>query len=177
MMVTSYPSLAAMDTILEKIAADKDYESASQAYASGPLGYVRMETSLLRAFRTVPAIEVPRTEANRPPRVFELRTYESNNTQTLRRKVEMFNNGEIAIFRKSGMTPIFFGQTIVGRNMPNLTYMLGYDDMAARERTWKAFGSDPDWAKLRSTPGLSDAEIVSNISNIFVTPLPFSAIR
>lgn len=177
LMVTSFPSLAAMETAWDKIASDKEYSAARQSYGTGPIGYVRMETSLLRAFRTMPSIEVPRSESNRPARIFELRTYESNNTLTLDRKVEMFNSGEIAIFRKVGMTPIFFGQTIAGRNMPNLTYMLGYDDLAARERAWKAFGSDPDWAKLRSTPGLNDAEIVSNISNILVSPLPFSAIR
>ena len=177
LMITSFPSLAAMETIWDKTAADKEYAAARQAYGSGPLGYVRMETSLLRAFRTAPAIEVPAADAQRAPRIFEVRMYESNNTQTLDRKVEMFNSGEIAIFRKVGMTPVFFGQTIAGRNMPNLTYMLGYDDLAARERAWKAFGGDPDWAKLRATPGLNDAEIVSNISNYLVSPLPFSAIR
>jgi hypothetical protein len=177
LMVTSYPSLAAMETTFEKIGADKEYESASAAFAAGPLGYVRMETSLLRAFRTIPAIEVPQTDGKRPARIFELRTYESNNTHSLRKKVEMFDTGEIAIFRKVGMAPVFFGSTIVGRNMPNLTYMLGYDDLAARDKVWKAFGSDPDWAKLRATPGFSDADIVSNISNILLSPLPFSAIR
>ena len=175
--ITSFPSLAAMETIWDKLAADKEYAAARQAYGSGPLGYVRMETSLLRAFRTAPAVEVPTTDAKRASRIFEVRMYESNNTQTLERKVEMFNSGEIAIFRKVGMTPVFFGQTIAGRNMPNLTYMLGYDDLAAREQAWKTFGGDPDWAKLRNTPGLNDAEIVSNISNYLVSPLPFSAIR
>ena len=75
------------------------------------------------------------------------------------------------------MQVIFFAETIVGQNMPSLTYMLGYDDLAARERMWKAFGKDPDWLKLREQPGLGDAEIVSNISNILLSPLPFSPIR
>jgi hypothetical protein len=61
--------------------------------------------------------------------------------------------------------------------MPCLTYMLSYDDLAARDRLWKAFGSDPEWQKLRATPGLSDAEIVSNINNTILRPLPFSTIR
>jgi hypothetical protein len=72
---------------------------------------------------------------------------------------------------------VLFGKTIAGRNMPSLTYMLGYDDLAARDKLWKAFSSDPEWQKLRSTPGLSDAEIVSNISNTLLRPLPFSMIR
>ena len=111
------------------------------------------------------------------PRIFELRTYESNNIDTLKRKAGMFNDGEIAIFRRLNMLPVFFGETIVGRKMPNLTYMLAFDDLAAREKSWKAFGSDPEWQKMRAQPGLSDPEIVSNISNSIVQPLPLSEIR
>ena len=61
--------------------------------------------------------------------------------------------------------------------MTHITYMLAYDDLAARDRLWKAFGSDPEWQKLRAKPGLSDAEIVSNISNTILRPAAFSDIR
>jgi hypothetical protein len=66
---------------------------------------------------------------------------------------------------------------LVGPRQPNLTYMLSYEDLAGRDKVWRAFGADPEWQKLRSTPGLSDAEIVSNITNYLVSPLPFSQIR
>ena len=62
-------------------------------------------------------------------------------------------SGEIAIFRKVGMTPVFFGQTVAGRNLPNLTYMIGYDDLAARERAWKAFGGDRLFSSRRDRCG------------------------
>ena len=51
------------------------------------------------------------------------------------------------------------------------------DDLAAREKAWKTFGADPEWQKLRSAPGNSDAEIVSNSSISILSPLPFSPIR
>jgi hypothetical protein len=89
----------------------------------------------------------------------------------------MFDDGEIAIFRRLGLTPVFFGQTLIGANMPNLTYMLAFDNLAAREKAWQAFAQDPEWQKLRAQPGLSDAEIVSNISNSILRPLPGSDIR
>jgi hypothetical protein len=116
-------------------------------------------------------------EAGRPQRIFELRMYEANNRKASRRKIRMFDGGEIAIFRRLGMTPVFFGETIVGAKMPNLVYMLAFDDLAHREKAWRAFGSDPEWQKLRAMPGLSDAEIVSNISSSILRPLPFSPIR
>jgi hypothetical protein len=176
--LTSYPSLAAYEAALETLAADESFAKAVSASNSLPgLGYVRMEVSLLRAFSGMPDIAVPPTTEKRPARVFELRVYESNNLTTLRRKIQMFNDGEIAIFRKTGLLPVFFGETIVGRNMPNLTYLLAFDDLAAREKNWRTFVSDPDWVKLRATPGWSDPEIVSNISNMMLRPLPFSPIR
>ncbi|MBX5495490.1 MAG: NIPSNAP family protein [Bryobacteraceae bacterium] len=177
--VVSYPSLAAMEAIQEKLAADKEYQKESTSFFASPaLPYVRMESSLLRAFNTMPAIEVPSTEGRQSPRIFELRTYESNHPATLAKKIQMFEEGgEIAIFRKTGLQPVFFGRMIVGPNMPNLTYLLAFDDLAAREKNWRTFVNHPEWQKLRVQPGYSDAEIVSNISNSILRPLPFSAIR
>jgi len=91
--------------------------------------------------------------------------------------VGMFNNGEMHIFERLGMRPVFFGETIAGPKQPNLNYMLSYDDLAARDTLWRAFGNDPEWKKLKSQPGLSDPEIVANISNVILRPLGFSTIR
>lgn len=176
--LVSYPSLAAMEAVSAKTAEDKEFQKALAAYYAQPgLGYMRTESSLLRAFNGMPAVEIPPLEARRAPRVFELRVYESDNFATLDRKIKMFEQGEIAIFRRLGMRPVFFTRTIVGPRMPNLAYLLAFDDLAAREKAWRAFGADPEWQKLRAQPGLGDAEIVSNISNSILRPLPFSPIR
>lgn len=179
LVLSSFASMQAFDSALGKLGSDKQYGKELEALdAKGGLNFVRMETNLLRAFASMPNVEVSGAEAGKPARVFELRTYESNSPVTLRKKIGMFEEGgETAIFRKVGLTPVFFGETIAGQRMPNLTYMLVYDSLAAREKNWAAFGSDPGWQKLRGTPGLSDAEIVSNISNTLLRPLPFSPIR
>ncbi len=176
--VAEYKSLAHWEQVWESLATDKTYAEAAKAFAaSGALGYVRLESSVLRSFDGLPALEMPKVEAGRPPRVFELRTYESNSFTSLGKKIGMFNDGEIAIFRKTGLNPLFFGETLIGPNAPNLTYMLWYDSLAAREANWKKFIADPDWEKLKATPGLSDGEVVSNISNSMLSPAPYSPIR
>ena len=178
LIVTSYPSFADLERMQGKLFTDKAFVEAWDEYNTmDELPFIRVENSLLRGFDTMPDIEIPTTEGNKASRIFELRTYQSNNFKAGLRKVRMFDNGEIGIFRRLGMRPVFFGQTIVGRDIPNLTYMLAFDDLAHRERAWRAFGSDPEWQKLRATPGLSDAEIVSNISSAILRPLPFSPIR
>jgi hypothetical protein len=173
-----YASSGMMEEVRAKLASDAAYQKSLDAFNAQPgLNYERYETSLMRAFDGYPAVLPPADDGKRPGRVFEVRTYESNNTGTLRKKVKMFNDGEIGAFQRAGGQPVFFGETLIGPNQPNLTYMLSYDDLAGRDKVWKAFGADPVWQKLRTTPGLSDAEIVSNISNYLVTPLPFSQIR
>lgn len=176
--IASFPSLAAMEERRAKLSADAEYRRALEAYNASPSqNYVRIDSSLARAFASMPEIEIPAAGANRAARIFELRRYESNNTSTLARKIKMFESGEIAIFRRLGMRPVFFAETLVGPRLPNLVYMLCFEGLAAREKAWRAFGVDPEWLKLRATPGLSDAEIVSNISNSILQALPFSAIR
>ena len=55
----------------------------------------------MRPFETVPKLELPfgGGEAGRRSRIFELRTYESHSEKASKKKIEMFNSGEIAIFR------------------------------------------------------------------------------
>jgi len=178
LVLASYPSLAAMEQIQAKLAADGEYQKALDAYNALPgLNYERMESSLMRTFDGYPGVVPPPNDGKRPARLFELRQYESNNTGTLKRKIKMFNDGEIGAFQRAGGQPVFFGETLVGGRQPNLTYMLSYEDLAGRDKVWKAFGADPEWQKLRVAPGLSDAEIVSNITNYLVSPLEFSQIR
>jgi NIPSNAP len=175
-VVVSYPSLAAMEETRSKVNADADYLKGTAELLGAPgLPYERIENSIVRMQPWMPSLSVG--DAKTPSTVFELRTYESNSSATLRKKIKMFEDGEMAIFRKLGMKPVFLGETIIGKRMPNLVYMLGYDNLAAREKTWGGFGKDPEWAKLRDTPGLSDAEIVSNIHSVLLSPLGFSQVR
>jgi len=177
-VLTSYPSLAGYEETLAAITENDPFVEAAMAYYGNPdLVFQRVEKSLLKGFTTFPDIEVPPTEPDRPARIFEIREYESDDFQTLARKIRMFESGEIDIFRRLGMLPVFFGRTIVGPRMPNLTYMLSFDSLAAREEKWREFVRDPEWRKISSQPGVSDAEIVSNINNTILSPVAGSDIR
>jgi NIPSNAP len=173
-----YPSMSVLESAEAGMAADKEFQGAADAYdIIGDPAYIRIETELLRGFDGIPELTAPPNDGKRAARVFEMRTYESPNEKAGRRKIKMFEDGEAGIFRRLGMAPVFFGKGMIGANLPSLTYMLSYEDLASREQLWKAFGADPEWQKLRAQPGLSDAEIVSNISNQILRPLNFSEIR
>ena len=84
--------------------------------------------------------------------------------------------GEIAIFRRVGLNPVFFGRNVLGTGLPSLTYMVVFADAAAREKAWAAFGADPDWLKLRATAGYANAEVLTNITSQLLRPAAFSQI-
>jgi hypothetical protein len=176
--ISQYASLAALENALAALKADPVHRSALEKLSSGAgLPFVRLESSLLRSFDKMPTPILANSGDKRAPRIFELRMYESQSFVTLARKIGMFNDAEMGIFERLGMRPVFFGETIVGPRQPNLMYMLSYDDLAARDTLWRAFGKDPEWAKLRVQPGFTDPEIVANISNVILRPLGFSAMR
>jgi hypothetical protein len=178
LLVTSYANFGAMEAAENALMSDKEMAAEIEAFYKNPaLPYQRVEKILLRGFETMPDIELLPAKEGKGGRVFELRVYESNTAATLKRKVGMFDNGEIEIFRKYGLQPVFFGETLIGPKMPNLTYMIGFESWANREEAWGKFVRSPEWQKLSKTPGLSDAEIVSNISNTLYRALPGSDIK
>ena len=84
--------------------------------------------------------------------------------------------GEMEIFRKTGLTPVFFARTLIGQRQPNLVYMLVHENLAAREKNWDNFRTSPEWKKVAATPGFSDAEIITNITTKFLRPTAYSQI-
>jgi hypothetical protein len=159
----------------DRLLADAQYVQSAQEYLNAPAtdpAYVRIESSLLKSFQQMPKMEVP----DKKSRIFELRRYESASENAGKKKIEMFNQSEINVFRRVGLTPVFFGETIIGGLRPNLTYMITFDDMDEHDRNWKTFGSDPEWKKISSMPEYADAKIVSNITRTFLEPTSFSQI-
>ena len=161
----------------QKLARDEEYHKAGAEFQKLPATdppYVNLERSLMVAEPFMPKLEA-RAKGNR---IFELRIYRSHNRQANRKKAEMFSpvGGELNIFRRVGLTPVFFADAIFGQEMPNLTYMLTYPDLTTREKNWTAFAGDPEWKKLSSTPGYTDPEIVAGITNVLLRPAPYSQI-
>lgn len=184
-LLIPHPSVESVATLPSRLMADADYQKAGAAFLNAPAtdpSFVGIDSSLLLAFETMPRLEVPAGAAENKPRIFELRTYRSHGEPAAAKKVGMFNGGgglpasEIAIFRRVGLQPVFFGQGVLGPDLPSLTYLLTYPDLATRERNWNTFRADPEWEKLRNAPGYTDAEIVSSIGNVLLAPTPYSQV-
>jgi hypothetical protein len=164
-------------TCLSELAADDELKSRGAEFVNAPAdkpAFKRMESSLMLAFKGMPQLETPVTT---PGRVFQLRIYESPTTKTGLKKIEMFNDaGELRIFREVGLNPVFFGQTLVGTRMPNLTYMLAFRSKEEQKAAWSRFVSHPEWKRLSAMPEYSDKAILSGITNLSLVAADYSQI-
>ena len=174
-VLLAFESIEAWATHNARLMADAEFLKAGAEWLDLPKDdplYSRVETSVMLAFDQCPTVE---TTAKGEGRVFQLRTYESHSLAKAQKKIHMFNEGgEIALFRTCGLNPVFFGSTLAGPRMPNLTYMVGFDNEAAQGAAWKTFGAHPEWKRIRSLPIYKDT--VSRITNIVLRPTSCSQI-
>ncbi|HVZ64914.1 MAG TPA: NIPSNAP family protein [Lacunisphaera sp.] len=136
--------------------------------------YERVDSWLLLAFAGLPQLAVPALKRQGAKRIFEMRTYDSYNEIKALKKVEMFNAGEIELMQQLNMSPVFYGQALIGRDLPHLTYMLCSPDRDTHKKSWDAFFAHPVWLKLKNDPQYADT--VSKVTSRFFEPLPYSEI-
>jgi hypothetical protein len=172
-------SIDALVTSEFRLAKDDEYLRAGEPFLKAPAKeppFERVESSLLSAFEGYPKLTVPPVTASHGKRVFQLRTYESPSVHDHQVKVEMFNSGEYGVFERAGFWSVFYGDTLIGPRLPNLTYMLSFPDLADMDKMWTKFSADPEWKKLSGSSKFSFEAIVSNIANFVLKPTAFSQI-
>jgi len=72
---------------------------------------------------------------------------------------------------------VFFWMPIFGANKPNLTYVIPFENLAAREKAWAAFGADPEWVKVRKESIEKHGQISSVIQISLFRATAYSPIR
>jgi NIPSNAP len=171
-----HPNAQSIVELPVRLPADQDFQKKSQEYSDAKATdsvFSRIESSIMAPLAGMPKLVRPDTSR---PRLLNLRIYENHNERAALKKIEMFNTGELAIFRRVGLTPVFFGATVTGSLMPNLTYMLVFPDEPGRAAAWSRFRDDAEWKKLRAIPEYADKEIVLRVTNKILTPTAYSEI-
>jgi hypothetical protein len=146
--IYGFVSIDEMWGVHGKVMSDAELGKKFQAWENGPEpAFESLDTSLLEAAEYSP--EIAATAGDKPPRIFELRVYRSPTFRQHMGVHERFGGPEIKIFHRVGIHPILYASTLIGQNIPNLTYLIPFDDLAAREKAWAAFGADAEWQKVR----------------------------
>jgi hypothetical protein len=167
LVVYGFSSLDEMWGIHSKVLADPDLAKAFESLESGPESspepsFDTLDTTLVEAAPYSPEI-TPTTSGK--PRIFELRVYHSPTYRQLGALHDRFAGPEIKIFHRSGIHPILYSSTLIGQNIPNLTYLIPFDSLAHRESAWSAFTADPEWVKVRKE-SIDKHGQISSVQNI-----------
>lgn len=107
--------------------------------------------------------------------IYELRTYEAMPGK-MKALLERFERHSVRLFRKHGMTPVGFWTPEIGDWTNQLVYLLAHQDLAARERSWAAFRTDPEWISARDESEKNGPLLVRLRSEI-LQPTAFSDLK
>jgi len=103
--------------------------------------------------------------------LYELRTYHAEPGK-LEALLTRFRDHTCKLFEKHGMTNV--GYWVPVENKDNLLiYLLSYPDKAARDASWKGFGSDPEWKKAAAASE-ANGKLVGKIDELYLNSTDFS---
>jgi hypothetical protein len=176
-VLTGYISLEEMDNARVRLGADATLSAALAKWEAGEEPpYEHRSETLLETTVYSPEIPAP-AQPPKTPRIFELRMYHSPSERQLKALHERFAGPEIQIFQRCGIHPVFYSATRIGPMMPNLVYLIPFDDLAAREKAWAAFGADPEWVKVRAESIARSGQISSVIQISLYRAAAYSPVR
>jgi hypothetical protein len=173
--IYGFGSLEEVWNVHTKIGSDEALAKKMETLEAGEPAFETMETTLLEAADYSP--EISSSAEGAAPRIFELRVYHSPTFRQLDALHERFRGPEIKIFHRTGIHPILYSSTLAGPNMPNLTYLIPFPDLAAREKAWAAFNADPEWQKVRKESIDKNGQIASVIQVSIYKATPYSPVK
>ncbi|WP_422927197.1 NIPSNAP family protein [Singulisphaera sp. PoT] len=123
------------------------------------------------------AVNAFAADAPKPQRVFELRTYTTNEGK-LEDLHKRFREHTNKLFVKHGMELVGYWtpQDEKDGKKDKLVYILAYPSREAAAASWKAFGSDPEWQKVREESH-KNGVIVKHVDSVFLDPTDYSPIK
>ena len=109
-------------------------------------------------------------------RLFEMRTYIAHDGK-LDALNARFRNHTNKLFVKHGMELVgYWIPTDPRKSQNTLVYILAYPSKEARDASWKAFGSDPEW-RAAAAESEKDGKLVKQVISEFLRPTDYSPIK
>lgn len=131
--------------------------------------YSVLTLSLLLSATTfaLPVPKQPGTSASKPgTKLYEVRIYHPTPGKYAE-IVDRFRQYTTKIFEKHGMENIGYW-TPTDTTNKQLIYILAYPSREARDASWKAFGSDPEWKAVVAKTE-ANGKLVDHVDQIFMT--------
>jgi len=119
----------------------------------------------------------PGESATAATRVFELRTYYTNDGK-LNDLHKRFRDHTCQLLKKHGAELIGFWTPLDEKDGKGvkLVYMVAFQSREAAKKTWEAFGKDPEWRKAYADSH-KNGVLVNKVESVFMEPTDYSALK
>lgn len=104
--------------------------------------------------------------------IYELRNYELMPGKAPA-VIQRFGEHSVHYFERHGMQNVGYWTPTFGEYSNRWIYMLGYQDMADRERAWAELAEDPERQQIMAAAGAEGPQ-THHIENMFLRPTPYS---
>lgn len=169
----AYSSRDAREKSWKEFGADPAWQQvAKESEKDGKL-VSKVESIYLQATDFSPPITPERSD---PPHVFELRIYQATPGK-LDNLLARFHDHTTALFKRHGMGQFGYFVPTEAKDGAGekLIYILSHKDKEAREASFNAFRSDPDWVKVKAESEAGGSLTVKDgVQSVLMTPTDFS---
>lgn len=176
--VLAYPSREARHASWNDFLADPEWKAAAGESEKNGRLVTKVESKFLHVTDYSPPIEPSAAEE---PRVFELRTYTSTK-ENLPRLHARFRDHTCTLFEKHGMTNVAYWTLDEGQPGADstLVYLLAHKSFVARDASFNAFRSDPDWIAAREAsekPAGGSLTVKDGVKSVLLSPTDYSPMK
>jgi hypothetical protein len=138
--------------------------------------FAAVAVGVLAAGFVLREVQTPAAYAQAANRVFELRVYTAQPGKFEAMKAR-FKDHVVPMFEKHGMTVIGFWTAADAPKSENtLTYVLAFPSREAAKKSWNAFRSDPERAKVWAETE-KDGPINLKVESMYIDPVAWSRIK
>jgi hypothetical protein len=178
--VLEHKSREAAKESFKAFGADPEWQAARKASEEGGKILAKVPESIfMTPTNYSPALKV---EKGSKPRVFELRTYTTNEGK-LDALHARFRDHTMKLFSKHGMTHLAYWTPVdADKGAGNkLIYILAHDSKEAGLASFGAFRQDPDWIKAKAESekdgSLTIMPQAEGVKSVYMTPTDFSPVQ
>jgi NIPSNAP len=119
----------------------------------------------------------PVAEAAQAARVFEMRTYTTNEGKLATLNTR-FRDHTLKFFNKYDMTSVGYWTPADGPlAQTTVIYILAHPSREAAKANWAKFGADPEWQKARTESEVNGRILSKPPESVFLVPTDYSPIK
>lgn len=132
---------------------------------------------VILAFSTLTFIAGMAMGKEKSQRLYELRTY-TTMPGKLPALNQRFREHTLKLFEKHGMkNEMYWIPTDESLKDNTLIYVVSHDNQAAADKSWKEFGDDPEWIKVRDASEADGKILAKPPERIFMRATDYSPVK